>query len=103
MLFVISLSSASCANDTDTSSTIEKVVSVEAPADSAMSHGEEAHNNHCYKCHTDEIYTRGDRFVQSIDELSQQVARCQKGSNIPWLDEDTNAVVQFLNKKYYKF
>ena len=69
----------------------------------AMTHGEKAHENHCYKCHTDTIYTRDNRFVKSIDALSQQVVRCKDGSNIPWFDEDADAVVQFLNNEYYKF
>jgi len=69
----------------------------------AVAHGEETHKNHCYKCHTDEVYTRENRFVKSIDALSQQVVRCKDSNNIPWFDEDTDAVVQFLNKKYYRF
>ena len=68
-----------------------------------IAHGEEAHKNHCYKCHSDDIYTRENRFVKSIDALSQQVVRCKEGSDIPWFDEDADAVVQFLNKKYYRF
>ncbi len=68
-----------------------------------IAHGEEAHKNHCYKCHTDQVYTRENRFVKSIDALSKQVVRCKEGSNVPWFDEDTDAVVQFLNKKYYRF
>ncbi len=68
-----------------------------------IAHGEEAHKNHCYKCHTDDVYTRENRFVKSIDALSKQVVRCKDGSDIPWFDEDTDAVVQFLNKKYYRF
>ena len=68
-----------------------------------LAHGEEAHKNHCYKCHTDTIYTRDDRFVKSIDALSKQVVRCKNGSDVPWFDEDAEAVVQFLNQKYYKF
>jgi len=68
-----------------------------------IAHGEEAHKNHCYKCHTDSVYTREDRFVKSIDALSKQVVRCKESSNIPWFDEDSDAVVQFLNKKYYRF
>lgn len=68
-----------------------------------ITHGEEAHKQHCYKCHTDSVYTRDDRFVKSIDALSKQVVRCQEGSDIPWFDEDADAVVQFLNKKYYRF
>ena len=68
-----------------------------------LSHGEETHRVHCYKCHTDEIYTRDNRFVKSIDALSKQVVRCKDGNNIAWFDEDTEAVVQFLNNKYYRF
>lgn len=68
-----------------------------------VAHGEDAHKNHCYKCHTDSVYTRDNRFVKSIDALSKQVVRCKEGSDIPWFDEDADAVVQFLNKKYYRF
>jgi len=68
-----------------------------------IAHGEKAHKNHCYKCHTDDIYTRENRFVKSIDALSKQVVRCKEGNDIPWFDEDADAVVQFLNKKYYRF
>jgi len=68
-----------------------------------IAHGEEAHKNHCYKCHTDDVYTRENRFVKSMDALSKQVVRCKDGNDVPWFDEDTNAVVQFLNNKYYKF
>ena len=68
-----------------------------------IAHGEKTHKNHCYKCHTDEVYTRENRFVKSIDALSKQVVRCKDGNNVPWFEEDTDAVVQFLNKKYYRF
>ena len=106
LLFItaVCISSVSCANDKDEKTGDEKIV-----ADSGdeitdpLTHGEEAHKNHCYKCHTDEVYTRENRFVKSIDALSQQVVRCKDGSNVPWFDEDTDAVVQFLNKKYYRF
>jgi hypothetical protein len=66
-------------------------------------HGENVHNEHCYKCHTDSVYTREERFVKSIDALGKQVVRCKDSNDIPWFDEDTDAVVQFLNQKYYKF
>jgi len=89
LLIMASISSVSCASDDDIIDPI--------------AHGENAHKNHCYKCHTDEVYTRENRFVKSIDALSKQVLRCKEGSDVPWFDEDTDAVVQFLNKKYYKF
>ena len=66
-------------------------------------HGENVHTEHCQKCHTDSVYTRDNRFVKSIDALGKQVVRCKDGNDVPWFDEDTDAVVQFLNQKYYKF
>jgi len=68
-----------------------------------IAHGEQAHKNHCYKCLSDDIYTRENRIVKSIDALSKQVLRCKDNIGIPWFDEDADAVVQFLNKKYYRF
>jgi len=58
---------------------------------------------YCYKCHTDEVYTRKNHFIKSLKALKQQVSRCKNNANAPWFDEDTSAVVQFLNQKYYKF
>ena len=89
LLIMASISSVSCASDDDIIDPI--------------THGENAHKNHCYKCHTDEVYTRENRLVKSIDALSKQVLRCKEGSDVPWFDEDSDAVVQFLIKKYYKF
>jgi len=66
-------------------------------------HGEEAHEKHCNKCHTSSVYTRKDRFVNSMAALSKQVKRCSKGNKIAWFDEDADAVAHFLNEKYYKF
>jgi hypothetical protein len=86
---VISISSTGYASESEISDTIV--------------HGEQAHKNHCYKCHSDDIYTRENRIVKSIDALSKQVVRCKDNLGIPWFDEDADAVVQFLNKKYYRF
>lgn len=65
--------------------------------------GNKAHKNHCYKCHTDQVYTRDNRFVKSMSALSQQVKRCKDSNDILWFDTDTEAVTHFLNEKYYKF
>ena len=108
-LSIISISNISCAKEEDnTDQTIAPTANAatddtDSSTVNPVQHGEEAHKNHCYKCHTDDMYTRENRFVKSIDALSQQVVRCKDGSDAPWFDEDADAVVQFLNKKYYKF
>lgn len=68
-----------------------------------FSHGKEMHQDHCNKCHTDDIYKRDDRIVKSINALGKQVRICKDNTGTPWFDEDTDAVVHFLNKQYYKF
>ena len=74
-----------------------------ADKDKQFEHGNKVHNEHCNKCHTDKVYTRDNRFVKSMDALSKQVVRCKNNTGAPWFDEDTEAVVHFLNEKYYKF
>ncbi len=71
--------------------------------DAMYEHGEESHQAHCNKCHTDSVYTRENRFVKSMEALSKQVKRCKENTGIAWFNEDTEAVVHFLNEKYYKF
>jgi hypothetical protein len=66
-------------------------------------HGNKMHDEHCNKCHTDKVYTRDNRFVKTLDALSTQVTRCKNNTGAPWFEEDTDAVVHFLNEKYYKF
>mgnify|MGYP001067219025 CR=1 FL=1 len=73
----------------------------DGPMKDALAHGEKAHSEHCVKCHTDSVYTREDRRVKSMDALAKQVRRCRDNIGINWFDEDTDAVVQFLNQKTF--
>ncbi len=57
----------------------------------------------CSSCHKTEVYTRKDRKVNSLKELSGQVSRCVSATGVAWFPEDQHAVIQFLNKRYYKF
>jgi mono/diheme cytochrome c family protein len=74
-----------------------------ADEEKLLQHGEKMHTDHCYKCHTDSVYTRDNRHVKSLNALTKQVVRCKDNTGAPWFDEDTDAVVHFLNEKYYKF
>jgi hypothetical protein len=71
--------------------------------DPVLIKGSKAHQNHCYKCHTDQVYVRENHFVKSISALGKQVRMCKDNNNVPWFDDDTDAVIHFLNKKHYKF
>jgi hypothetical protein len=71
--------------------------------DAQIKHGEELVNESCTKCHGDSVYTRKNRLMNSMAMLRSQVTRCRDNTNTLWTDEDTEDVVQFLNKKYYHF
>jgi mono/diheme cytochrome c family protein len=65
--------------------------------------GRTLHQEHCTKCHTEAVYTRENRFVKSLQALNTQVERCKNNTGAQWFDEDTAAVVKYLDDKYYKF
>ena len=96
-LFLCSTASIAMSDKTDES------IAMSDKTDEKFKLGEEAHKEHCYKCHGDDIYTRDNSFIKSMDALSKQVVRCKDGNNVPWFDEDTETVIHFVNKKFYKF
>ena len=111
LCLVSALSVTACSDKDQAQNTAEQVQSSINPVAETqdttnigqLEHGEKMHTEHCYKCHTDQVYIRDDRFVKSLSALSKQVVRCKDNTGTPWFDEDTQAVVQFLNQKYYKF
>ena len=48
-----------------------------ADNDKQFEHGKKMHSEHCYKCHTEKVYTRDNRLVKSLDALSKQVVQCR--------------------------
>jgi mono/diheme cytochrome c family protein len=73
-------------------------------SDPVMAQGKALHEDKCTSCHGTEVYTREDRRVTSLGALSHQVNNCMKGpANANWSVAETNAVVEYLNTKFYKF
>jgi hypothetical protein len=78
--------------------------SVYAKQDPVIAHGEELHNDKCVSCHGTDVYTRENRRVTSLAALSSQVNNCMKGpAKANWTVSETNAVIEYLNTKFYKF
>jgi hypothetical protein len=57
----------------------------------------------CTSCHGDELYTRADRKVTNLFELEKQLHRCNQVVGSNWDLDTVDAVMNYLNKKYYKF
>lgn len=57
----------------------------------------------CQACHGTEVYTRANRKVNSLAALRAQVRRCTQATGVQWFDDETDAVIEYLNKNFYKF
>jgi cytochrome c5 len=60
-------------------------------------------DRYCTGCHADEVYTRPDRKMRSLDTLRLQVLRCNAMTKAGLTDEDIAAIVDHLNKSFYRF
>ena len=82
--------------------TLSLMISAPAQAEDPDS-GRALHNQQCTSCHGSEVYTRPDRRVDSLAALQTQVDRCTSNLGVQWFDDQTAAVVEYLNQSYYKF
>lgn len=65
--------------------------------------GEQLHNDRCMRCHGNEVYTRSDRRIKSLDKLGAQVRFCKNQTGVMWFDDEVDDVIHYLNKSFYKF
>ena len=72
--------------------------------------GEKLFNEkHCNACHAqkfggtgEQMFTRPDRKVTTVQKLAAQIAACNTNINAGWFPEDEENVAAYLNQKYYK-
>lgn len=57
----------------------------------------------CMSCHGNEVYTRSNRMVTSLDGLRHQIARCHQATGKNWSAGQVDNVVRYLNNNFYKF
>jgi hypothetical protein len=75
-----------------------------APAIAAdVQEGKGLVDEHCYSCHGDEVYTRADRKVNSLEALQKQVQRCELALGLRWFDDQIDDVTAYLNQSFYRF
>ena len=64
---------------------------------------EKLHADNCLSCHKPDLYTRAEAKVTSKEKLSPQVRMCVARLQLPWFDEETDSVTEYLNTEFYKF
>lgn len=72
-------------------------------------HGKDLHDANCQSCHAslmggdpDQIYTRSNRRVTSLNGLKNQVTRCKTTVGVSWPEDQVQDVVEYLNTSFYK-
>jgi len=65
-------------------------------------HAESFHRKNCTGCHDTSVYTRPDRRVNSLPRLESQVRMCDANLGIKLFDDDIEALVDYLNRNFYK-
>ena len=73
-------------------------------------HGRQVHDKSCAGCHDsmtggngNQLYTRDNRRVGSIEGLMAQVGRCNSMQRLGLDEKDIDGVVKYLNEEFYKF
>lgn len=74
-----------------------------AAQDDALARGEQLHDEHCLQCHGTEVYTRDDRRITSRAALAKQVRRCEQATGVQWFEDESEAVIRYLNQTFYHF
>ena len=72
--------------------------------------GQELHDSHCISCHAaiygnkgNEIYTRENRKINTLNELQAQLKRCKNSLGTNWPEDQMLDVQHYLNSNFYHF
>lgn len=65
--------------------------------------GELLYENHCEKCHTQQIHWRDKALVTDWKSLVDEVSRWQRESGLEWNKSDIDEVSRYLNEQFYHY
>ncbi len=85
------------------STTVTETSVSEEKTEPAEVTGESLVKANCVRCHGDEVYTRADHKVTSLEGLAKQVRMCDTQLEVRLFPEDLDKIVTYLNETYYKF
>lgn len=71
------------------------------PGDSAD--GKRLYDANCMGCHDTSVFTRKDRFVQSLDALKKQVTSCSHMAEKEFSASEMQDLLKYLNDQFYDF
>jgi len=74
-----------------------------AATDASVPTGASLTQQHCTRCHGDEMYMREDRQVKSLESLKQRAHGCNTMTDANLFEEDVAKIIDHLNTEFYHF
>ena len=65
--------------------------------------GRALYEKHCVACHTPGIHRRAGKLPMTRTDLRLLVDDFRRVEGLPWTPEETEDVVEYLNRTYYQF
>ena len=61
------------------------------------------YENHCQFCHTPQVHSRPNKLPLTRNEMRGIVDHWQRYQNLGWTEQETEDVVEYLNRTRYRF
>lgn len=75
-----------------------------------LAQGKVLHDAACLQCHAslgggdpNQLYQRDDRKIKSLNGLKKRVAYCTRAADVDWNPTQQQAVVDYLQQRFYDF
>lgn len=68
-----------------------------------LDNGKQLYEQHCTRCHTEEIFQRPQRLVNSREQLIERIKQCELSNELTWFEEEIEDVAAWLAQEFYKF
>lgn len=74
-----------------------------SPLVPSLERGRALYEAHCQHCHTERIHTRPNKIPLTRNDLRVIVDDFRRVANLGWTPEETEDVVEYLNRTHYHF
>ncbi len=68
-----------------------------------LENGRMLYEQHCTRCHNEEVFLREKRLVNSEAQLVERIRQCELSNELAWFEEEVGDVAAFLAREYYRF
>lgn len=68
-----------------------------------LDNGRQLYEAHCTRCHSEEVFLRHDRLVNTEQQLVERIRQCELSNELAWFEEEVADVAAYLATEFYQF